>query len=121
VQTAYNRITSRALKKLEIKAREKILVPQTISIPTSNSFFHINAKVNMMMYPTIRIVKVYRPLGLKSTFGEQLIERACQKKRGQLGVSRAKSNILFTTYSYSSEVGNQMLPFEEEPKIRVGA
>jgi len=121
VQTAYNHIKSRSLKKLELIARRKILVPQTISIPTSQLF--VGAKtdvtVDITMHPT-KYIEVYRPLGLRSTYFEHLIERENQKKRRELGASREQSKISTSDF-YCSVAGNQTTPSYYAGENFVGA
>ena len=122
VRVAYNHIKSRALQKLEYTARSKIFVPQMISIPISKSFtrFKTDVRVDMMLYPEIKSIKVYRPLGQKTTFWERFAEASHRKKYGELRQSKNRSNI-FTSCSYFSEITEQMAYFEGKSKLQFGA
>jgi len=122
VRVAYNHIKSRALQKLEYTARSKIFVPQMISIPVSKSFmgFKTDVRVDMMLYPEIENIKVYRPLGQKTTFWERFAEPSYRKKYGELRQSKNQSDI-FISCSYFSEITEQMAYFKGKTKLQFGA
>ena len=122
VRATYNHIKYRALQKIETKARSKIFVPQSISIPAYGSFTALKTcmRVDMMSHHEIKNLKVYRPLGFKTSFWERFGEEPHRKKHRQVGQSRARSDLL-KTYSYCPEPNKMRSCFEEEQKLKLGA